>query len=92
MQFAWPPNPQFFNQGQQQQSYNQSQQQQSYQFPGAPAGAFVNPAFFQQQQQMQQPQQQQQQAPAASAQTGGPSPEAIQAAADLWRRLQQQQQ
>lgn len=92
MQFAWPPNPQFFNQGQQQQSYNQGQQQQSYQFPGAPAGAFVNPAFFQQQQ-MQQPQhQQQQQAPAASAQTGGPSPEAIQAAADLWRRLQQQQQ
>ncbi|KAG9535653.1 hypothetical protein KCU86_g24317, partial [Aureobasidium melanogenum] len=91
MQFAWPPNPQFFNQGQQQQSYNQGQQQQSYQFPGAPAGAFVNPAFFQQQQ-MQQPQQQQQQAPAASAQAGGPSPEAIQAAADLWRRLQQQQQ
>jgi H/ACA ribonucleoprotein complex non-core subunit NAF1 len=92
MQFAWPPNPQFFNQGQQQQSYNQGQQQQPYQFPGAPAGAFVNPAFFQQQQQMQQPQQQQQQAPAASAQNGGPSPEAIQAAADLWRRLQQQQQ
>ncbi|KAI4768422.1 NAF1-domain-containing protein [Aureobasidium sp. EXF-3400] len=95
MQFAWPPNPQFFNQGQQQQpSYNQGQQQQQpYQFPGAPAGAFVNPAFFQQQQQqMQQPQQQQQQAPAASAQTGGPTPEQIQAAADLWRRLQQQQQ
>jgi H/ACA ribonucleoprotein complex non-core subunit NAF1 len=97
MQFAWPPNPQFFNQGQQQQqpqqAYNQGQQQQPYQFPGAPAGAFVNPAFFQQQQQqMQQPQQQQQQAPAASAQNGGPSPEAIQAAADLWRRLQQQQQ
>lgn len=93
MQFAWPPNPQFFNQGQQQQqSYNQGQQQQPYQFPGAPAGAFVNPAFFQQQQQMHQPQQQQQQAPAASAQNGGPSPEAIQAAADLWRRLQQQQQ
>ncbi|KAI4730452.1 NAF1-domain-containing protein [Aureobasidium sp. EXF-10728] len=89
MQFAWPPNPQFFNQGQQQQSYNQGQQQQPYQFPGAPAGAFVNPAFFQQQQHMQQPQQQ---APAASAQNGGPSPEAIQAAADLWRRLQQQQQ
>jgi len=93
MQFAWPPNPQFFNQGQQQQSYNQGQQQQPYQFPGAPAGAFVNPAFFQQQQQqMHQPQQPQQQASAASAQNGGPSPEAIQAAADLWRRLQQQQQ
>ncbi|KAI4733120.1 NAF1-domain-containing protein [Aureobasidium sp. EXF-12298] len=95
MQFAWPPNPQFFNQGQQQQpSYNQGQQQQQpYQFPGAPAGAFVNPAFFQQQQQMQQPQQQQQQqAPAVSAQNDGPTPEQIQAAADLWRRLQQQQQ
>ncbi|KAI5211514.1 hypothetical protein AUEXF2481DRAFT_1334 [Aureobasidium subglaciale EXF-2481] len=98
MQFAWPPNPQFFNQGQQQQpqqSYNQGQQQQPYQFPGAPAGAFVNPAFFQQQQQMQQPQQQQQQqqlqqqqAPAAN----NISPEVRQAAADLWARLQQQQQ
>jgi H/ACA ribonucleoprotein complex non-core subunit NAF1 len=83
-QFAFPQ----FNQQQQQPSYNQGQQQQPYQFPGAPAGAFVNPAFFQQQQ----PQQQQQQAPSTSAQTGGPTPEQIQAAADLWRRLQQQQQ
>ncbi|CAD0040657.1 unnamed protein product [Aureobasidium pullulans] len=54
MQFGWPPNPQFFNQGQQQQSYNQGQQQQPYQFPGTSAGTYFNPAFFQQQQQQQQ--------------------------------------
>ncbi|KAG2168001.1 hypothetical protein JADG_007740 [Aureobasidium aubasidani] len=89
MQFGWPPNPQFFNQGQQQQSYNQGQQQQPYQFPGTSAGTFFNPAFLQQQHQ------QQQQAPPAPAQSAPqppPSAEQIQNAADLFRRLQEQQQ
>lgn len=96
--FAWPPNPQFFNQiQQQQQTFNQGQQQQPFRFPSAPstpggsipAGAFVNPAFFQQQQQQQH---QAPMAPAANAQPNAPTPEQIQAAADIWRRLQQQQQ
>lgn len=98
--FAWPqpPNTQQF-----QQLFNNFNAQQQIPYPPAPptpggsipAGAFINPAFFRNQQQQQQQQQQYpQQAPAPPnlTQNGAqvPSPESLQAAQDLIRRLYQQ--
>ncbi|KAL1310773.1 hypothetical protein AAFC00_001020 [Neodothiora populina] len=100
---AWPQmaNPQQYQQFQHfLNNFNgQAGQQQQFQFPqvppptpggSIPAGAFVNPTFFQgQQQPSPQPQQHYNHQPVAAQ---GPSPEAVQGAQELLRRLGGQQQ